>query len=88
MADVHTAVVRTYNMSRIRSKNTKPEIIVRKALFASGFRFRLHEKKLPGKPDLVLRKYKAVIFIHGCFWHGHENCKYFRVPKTKTEWWQ
>lgn len=87
MADVHTAVVRSYNMSRIRSKDTKPEIVVRKALFAAGFRFRLHQKSLPGKPDIVLKKYKTVIMIHGCFWHGHNNCKYYVVPKTRTEWW-
>ena len=87
MADVHTAAVRSYNMSRIRAKNTKPEIVVRKALFAAGFRFRLHEKSLPGKPDIVLKKYKMVIMIHGCFWHGHNNCKYYVVPKTRTEWW-
>ena len=63
-------------------------MIVRKALFANGFRFRLHDKRLPGKPDLVFKKYKTVVFIHGCFWHGHENCKYFVVPKTRTAWWQ
>src|ERR1043165_2828498 len=88
MADVHTKAVRSYNMSRIRSKDTLPEIIVRKALFAKGFRFRLHDKKLPGKPDIVLKKYKTVIFIHGCFWHGHTNCKFFVIPKTRTAWWQ
>ena len=74
-------------MSQIRSKNTKPELEVRKYLFANGFRYRLHSKDLPGKPDIVLPKYKTVIFVHGCFWHGHEGCKYFVVPKTKTEWW-
>lgn len=87
MADVHTKEVRSYNMSQIRSKNTKPELIVRKYLFAKGFRFRLHSKNLPGKPDIVLPKYRTVIFINGCFWHGHIDCKYFIVPKTKTEWW-
>ncbi len=75
-------------MSRIKGKNTKPEMLVRKFLFAQGFRFRLHDKKLPGKPDIVLPKYKTVIFVHGCFWHGHEGCKYFVMPKTRTEWWQ
>jgi len=75
-------------MSRIRSKDTKPEMLVRRFLFAQGFRYRLHDKKLPGKPDIVLPKYKTVIFIHGCFWHGHEGCKYYVVPKTRTEWWQ
>ena len=74
-------------MSRIKSKNTKPELIVRKALFANGFRFRIHVDSLSGKPDIVLPKYKTVIFVNGCFWHGHEGCKYFVVPKTRTEWW-
>lgn len=87
MADVHTPETRSYNMSRIRGKNTKPEIIVRKYLHSKGFRFRLHKKEMPGKPDIVLPKYKTVIFINGCFWHGHKNCKYFVVPKTRTEWW-
>jgi len=87
MADVHSKEVRSFNMSRIRSKDTKPELIVRKFLFARGFRYRLHDKKLPGKPDMVLPKYRTVIFIHGCFWHGHETCQYFVVPKTRTEWW-
>src|SRR6266508_3488744 len=74
-------------MSRIKSRNTKPELLVRKFLHAHGFRNRLHVKDLPGKPDIVLPKYKTVIFIHGCFWHKHEGCKYFVVPKTRTEWW-
>jgi DNA mismatch endonuclease (patch repair protein) len=87
MADVHTPAQRSYNMSRIKGKNTKPEMLVRKFLHANGFRYRLHDKKLPGKPDIVLPKYKTVIFVHGCFWHGHEGCKYYVVPKTKTEWW-
>lgn len=87
MADVHTKKVRSYNMSQIRSKNTKPELVVRKYLFARGFRYRLHCKELPGKPDIVLPKYRTVIFVHGCFWHGHEGCKYFVVPKTRTEFW-
>ncbi len=79
--------VRSYNMSRIRSKDTKPELLVRKFLFSKGFRFKLHDKSLPGKPDIVLPKYKTVIFVHGCFWHGHKGCKYFVVPKTRTKWW-
>jgi DNA mismatch endonuclease, patch repair protein len=87
MADVHSKAVRSYNMSRIKGKDTKPEMLVRKFLFANGFRYRLHVKTLPGKPDIVLPKYKTVIFIHGCFWHGHDGCKYFVVPKTRTEWW-
>lgn len=87
MADVHTPEQRSYNMSRVKSKDTKPEMMVRKFLHASGFRYRLHEKKLPGKPDIVLPKYKTVIFVHGCFYHGHEGCRYFVVPKTRTDWW-
>ena len=87
MADVHDKATRSYNMSRIKGKDTKPEMLVRKFLHAQGFRYRLHVKDLPGKPDIVLPKYKTVIFIHGCFWHGHNNCKYYVVPKTKTEWW-
>lgn len=85
--DVHSKETRSYNMSRIKGKDTKPEILVRKYLFSKGFRYRLHDKKLPGKPDIILPKYKTVIFVHGCFWHGHENCRYFVPPKTKTEWW-
>ena len=87
MADVHDKKTRSYNMSQIRGKNTKPEMLVRRFLHARGFRYRLHDKKLPGKPDMVLPKYKTVIFIHGCFWHGHEGCRYYVVPKTRTDWW-
>lgn len=87
MTDVHDRETRSYNMSRIRSKDTKPEMIVRQFLYRAGYRYRLHDKKLPGKPDLVLRKYKTVILVHGCFWHGHEGCKYFVVPKTRKDWW-
>lgn len=87
MTDVHDKKTRSYNMSRIRSKDTKPEMIIRKFLFANGFRFRLHDKTLPGKPDLVLKKIKTAIFVHGCFWHGHKGCRYFVVPKTRTDWW-
>ena len=87
MADVHTKEQRHRNMQAIRSKNTKPELLVRKFLFFKGYRYRLHNKKLPGKPDIVLPKYKTVIFVHGCFWHGHKNCKYFVMPKTRTKWW-
>lgn len=75
----NTEEIRSYNMSQIRSKNTKPELVVRKYLFANGFRYRLHSKDLPGKPDIVLPKYKTVIFVHGCFWHGHEGCS-FMIP--------
>jgi DNA mismatch endonuclease (patch repair protein) len=87
MADVHTTEQRSFNMSRIKGKDTKPEMLVRKFLHAQGFRYKLHDKTLPGKPDLVLPKYKTVIFIHGCFWHGHDNCKYYKIPQTRTEWW-
>lgn len=88
MADVHSKEVRSFNMSQIKGKNTKPELLVRKFLFANGFRYRLHDKKLPGKPDIVLAKFKTVIFVNGCFWHGHENCPYFKLPKTRTKWWK
>lgn len=74
-------------MSRIRAKDTKPEMLVRKFLHANGFRYKLHDKTLAGKPDIVLPKYRTVIFVHGCFWHGHKNCKYFKIPKTRTKWW-
>lgn len=74
-------------MSRIRGKDTKPELLVRRFLFANGLRYRLYDKKLPGKPDIILKKFKTVIFVHGCFWHGHDSCKYFVVPKTRTEFW-
>lgn len=87
MADVHDADTRSYNMSCVKSKNTKPEIWVRKYLFACGFRYRINVKKLPGTPDIVLPKYKTAIFVNGCFWHGHKNCRYFIIPKTRTEWW-
>lgn len=88
MADVHTPEQRSYNMSRIRGKNTKPEEQVRKYLFAQGFRYRKNDARLPGKPDIVLPKYKTVIFVNGCFWHGHEGCKYFVWPKNNEEFWK
>ena len=78
---------RSRNMSAIKSKNTKPEIAVRKLLHSMGYRFRLHRKDLPGSPDILLPKYKTVIFVHGCFWHRHENCKYASNPKTRVEFW-
>ena len=78
---------RSRNMSAIKSKNTKPEIAVRKVLHSMGYRFRLHGKDLPGSPDVVLPKYKTVIFVHGCFWHRHENCMYASTPKTRQEFW-
>ena len=76
------------NMAAIRGKDTKPEILVRKFLFSRGFRYRLNHPRLPGHPDLVLRKYRTVIFVNGCFWHGHEGCKYFRLPKTNIDFWK
>ena len=85
--DNHTKEVRSYNMSRIRSANSKPEEIVRKYLFSKGLRFRKNVKKLPGKPDVVLPKYKTVVFVNGCFWHGHQGCRYFVMPKSNTEYW-
>ena len=74
-------------MSQVKARDTKPELIVRRFLFSNKLRYRLYDKKLQGKPDIVLRKYKTIIFIHGCFWHGHENCKYSAQPKPRTEFW-
>ena len=88
MADVHSPEKRSYNMSRIGSKNTKPEEKVRKYLFSRGFRYRKNDVRLPGKPDIVLPKYKTVIFVNGCFWHKHEGCKYFVWPKNNAEFWK
>lgn len=87
MPDIFGQHSRSYIMSKIKSKNTKPEILVRKYLHSCGFRFRVHDKKLSGNPDIVLKKYKTIIFINGCFWHGHENCKNYKVPRTRTDWW-
>ncbi|WP_283205390.1 very short patch repair endonuclease [Cupriavidus pauculus] len=87
MADVHSPAVRSRNMRAIRHKDTAPELQIRRALHARGFRFTLHNRKLPGTPDLVLPKYSAVVFVHGCFWHGHQ-CPMFRLPGTRTEFWQ
>ena len=87
MSDVHNKQTRSYNMSQIKGKDTKPELLVRRFLFANGFRYKLHDKKLSGKPDIVLPRLNVIIFVHGCFWHGHDNCKYFVVPKTRTDWW-
>lgn len=89
--DVHSREQRSYNMSRITSRHTKPELRVRSFLHRDGYRFTVNapnNKFLPGKPDLVLPKYRTVVFIHGCFWHGHKNCRYFQIPKTRTEWWR
>lgn len=78
---------RSRMMSGIRASNTKPEKQVRSGLHANGFRFRLHEHSLPGSPDIVLKRWRVAVFVHGCFWHGHEGCSYFRVPKTRTDFW-
>lgn len=88
MADVHTPEQRSYNMSRIRNKNTKPEELVRRHLFSKGFRYRKNDSRLPGKPDIVLPKYKTVIFVNGCFWHGHEDCRYFVWPQNNADFWK
>lgn len=87
MVDVVNKTKRSQMMSGIQAKNTKPEIMVRKALFAQGYRYKLHDKKLPGKPDLVLPKYQTVIFVHGCFWHKH-NCHLFKWPSTRPDFWK
>ena len=86
--DVHDKETRHYNMSRIGSKNTKPEEIVRKYLFSKGFRYRKNDRRLPGTPDIVLPKYNTVVFVNGCFWHGHEGCKYFVWPKNNADFWR
>ena len=88
MADRLNTQQRHHCMSRIRGKNTKPEILVRKGLHARGFRFRLHNKKLPGSPDIVLPKYGVAIMVNGCFWHGHKGCRYATKPKTNIEFWE
>lgn len=88
MADVHTPEVRSYNMSRIKGKDTKPEVSVRKYLFSQGFRYRKNVRKMPGAPDIVLPKYKTCIFVNGCFWHKHEGCRYFVWPKSNAEFWR
>jgi len=88
MVDIVDSETRSRMMSNIRGKNTKPELIVRRFLHSQGFRYRLHVKTLPGKPDIVLPKYKTVVFVHGCFWHHHHGCKYAYVPKTNTQMWR
>lgn len=87
MADNHTKEVRSFNMSRIRAKDTKPEVLVRSYLFSKGLRFRKNDKRYPGRPDIVLPKYKTIIFINGCFWHVHEGCSDFVMPKSNIEYW-
>lgn len=86
--DVHDKETRSYNMAQIRSVNTKPEELVRKYLYSKGFRYRKNVSSLPGKPDIVLPKYKTCIFVNGCFWHKHEGCKYFVWPKNNAEFWK
>jgi len=86
MADIFTKKKRSEVMSRIRSKDTKPELRLRKAVFKRGMRYRLHSKKLPGKPDMVMHRKKLAVFCHGCFWHGHEGC--YREPKSNTDYWR
>ena len=88
MADVLTPKQRSYNMSQIHGKDTKPEELVRKFLFSQGFRYRKNDARLPGKPDIVLPKYKTVIFVNGCFWHKHEGCRYFVWPKNNAVFWK
>ena len=88
MADVHSPETRSFNMSQIKGKNTKPEERVRRYLFSHGFRYRKNVSTLPGKPDIVLPKYKTCIFVNGCFWHKHEGCRYFVWPKNNAEFWK
>lgn len=88
MTDIKTPEQRSRNMAAIKGKDTKPEMIVRKYLFSRGLRFRVQVRKLPGTPDIVLPKYRTAIFVNGCFWHGHEGCKYFRLPKSNVEFWK
>ncbi|MGA9188284.1 MAG: DNA mismatch endonuclease Vsr [Methanosarcina sp.] len=88
ITDIYPKEKRSKIMSKIQGKETKPEIVVRKFLFSKGFRYLINDKRYPGKPDLVLPKYKTVIFIHGCFWHGHENCKASKLPETNAEFWE
>lgn len=88
MADIISPERRSKNMSAIRSKDTKPEIYLRKLLFAEGYRYRIAERSIPGHPDMFLRKYNTAIFVHGCFWHRHQGCKYAYMPKSRVEFWQ
>lgn len=86
--DIKSPVERSKNMAAIRSKNTKPEVYFRKLLFANGYRYSLNSKSVPGHPDIYLRKYNTAIFVHGCYWHRHEGCKYAYMPKSRLEFWQ
>jgi DNA mismatch endonuclease (patch repair protein) len=87
MADKHSKETRSYNMQQIKAKNTRPELVVRRYLFSQGLRFRIHVKNLPGSPDIVFKKFKTVVFVHGCFWHSHENCKYSVAVKSNKDYW-
>jgi len=87
MAEVHTPEIRRYNMSCIRSKDTKPELLVRKYLFSKGLRFRKNDKRYPGHPDIVFPKYRTIVFVNGCFWHCHDGCKEFSIPEANPEYW-
>jgi DNA mismatch endonuclease (patch repair protein) len=88
MTDVHSPEQRSFNMSRIKGRDTKPELLLRSALHRSGYRFRKNVPNLPGKPDIVLPRYRTAIFVHGCFWHRHENCRYATSPGSNKEFWQ
>ena len=88
MTDVHSKETRSYNMSRIKGKDTKPEVLVRKYLFSKGLRFRKNDKRYPGHPDIVLPKYKTIVFVHGCFWHFHVNCRYAVMPSSNVDFWE
>ena len=88
MVDKFSKETRSYVMSRIRGKDTKPEVLVRKYLFSRGLRFRKNDKRYPGRPDIVLPKYNTIVFVHGCFWHLHEGCKYAVMPKSNVEYWE
>ena len=88
MVDTISEERRSWNMSRIRGKDTKPELIVRSLLHKMGYRFRIHRKDLPGKPDIVLPKHKTIIFVHGCFWHRHKGCRYAYTPKSRVKFWK
>ncbi|MDP2738626.1 MAG: DNA mismatch endonuclease Vsr [Pseudorhodobacter sp.] len=87
MAETKEPLTRSQMMARIRSADTKPELVLRRGLHAAGFRFRLHARTLPGSPDIVMRKHRCAIFVHGCFWHGHEGCRNFRIPRSRPEFW-
>ena len=88
MVDIFSKKTRSFNMSQIKGKNTKPEVIVRKFLFSKGLRFRKNDKRYPGSPDIVLPKYNTIVFVNGCFWHLHDDCKYAKIPKSNIDFWK